>query len=196
MNTDETPVPAEVGDGRGNLWLRPKAALSRVPLFTVLSVILAGTLIGGSDDKTISGSGIQIRFSWADQLALGQDLVWRLSVTNSSRTERRCRVAVDANAVERGNGAIVADVTGSTTTNVLAAGAGATLVVSVPPVRYAEWTSQADMFEMRAFVAVEGVEETWMGRARTTVARTQKVPRQDLQDGQSDGSQNPVNPVK
>jgi hypothetical protein len=119
-------------------------------------------------DTTNLPSGVGIEFSFSETTDIGLDLVWTLSLTNSSATSRTCRVTMDANSFGY-NGSFLGDVSTSIVTNVIPSGETNTFEMRLSPSEYASWYSKSSVFELTAFVGVEGTDNRWFGRGRTSL---------------------------
>ena len=134
---------------------------------TALTFLLAACLYGvASAETTNLPSGVGIEFTSPDTTPAGTDLVWALTLTNSSGLTRSCHITMDADSLGY-NGQFLGHVSTMIVTNEVPAGGTRTVEVRVAPSEYARWYGKSSTFELAAFVGVEGTEDLWFGEGRT-----------------------------
>ena len=131
---------------------------------TLLSVLFLCPVVGAETTNLPSGVGVE--FTASDTTPVGSDLVWALTLTNTSASAQRCHVAMDADSLGY-NGQFLGHVSTMIVTNEVPAGGARRMETRLAPGDYASWYSRSTTFELTAFVHVQGTEDRWFGVGRT-----------------------------
>lgn len=119
-------------------------------------------------ESTNLSCGINIDFETPDDVSLGSNVVWRLTLANNSGTNRLCHVALDADAVLY-NGVFIGDIEDTVVTNDVAPSGTNVTTLTLSPADYTVCSQTTDVYEVTAFVRVLGPDEIWVSADHVTL---------------------------